>query len=106
MTYSREELADSAPPDGLESLRVYVPAEELAMPESIASLEGMPVVVGHIWQTDAWSTDTTRRIQRDAHIIADKQAAEGGPFRFTHVVRRADESAPARTSRRANGRGR
>jgi hypothetical protein len=51
MTYSREELADSAPPDGLESLRVYVPAEELAMPESIASLEGMPVVVGHVWQT-------------------------------------------------------
>lgn len=50
MTYQRAELEDANPPEGLQQIRMYVSPEELAAPEGIASLEGMPVVVGHTWQ--------------------------------------------------------
>lgn len=50
MTYQRAELEDANPPEGLQQLRMYVSPEELAAPEGIATLEGMPAVVGHTWQ--------------------------------------------------------
>lgn len=57
MTYQRSELESSNPPEGLAELRVYVSPEELADPEGIATLEGMPVVIGHTWQTSADLSD-------------------------------------------------
>lgn len=50
MTYQRAELEDANPPEGLQQIRMYVSPEELAAPEGIATLEGMPAVVGHTWQ--------------------------------------------------------
>lgn len=50
MTYARAELEDANPPEGLQQIRMYVSPEELAAPEGIATLEGMPAVVGHTWQ--------------------------------------------------------
>lgn len=38
-------------PEGLQVARVYVSPEELSMPESVITLEGMPAVVGHVWQS-------------------------------------------------------
>lgn len=57
MTYQRSELESSNPPEGLEELRVYVSPEELSDPEGIATLEGMPAVIGHTWQTSAGLSD-------------------------------------------------
>lgn len=57
MTYQRSELESSNPPEGLQELRVYVSPEELADPEGMATLEGMPVVIGHTWQTSAELSD-------------------------------------------------
>lgn len=57
MTYQRDELESSNPPEGLAQLRVYVSPEELADPEGISTLEGMPVVIGHTWQTSAALSD-------------------------------------------------
>lgn len=57
MTYLREELESSNPPEGLEQLRVYVSPEELAAPDGMATLEGMPAVIGHTWQTSAALSD-------------------------------------------------
>lgn len=37
-------------PGGVETLQLYVSPEALAEPESLVSLEGTPVVVGHTWQ--------------------------------------------------------
>lgn len=52
MTYMRAELEDAAPPEGLgPEINMYVSPEELEAPEGIATLEGMPAVVGHTWQT-------------------------------------------------------
>lgn len=50
MTYARAELEDASPPEGLQQIRMYVSPEELAAPEGIATLEGMPAVIGHTWQ--------------------------------------------------------
>lgn len=50
MTYQRAELEDASPPEGLQQIRMYVSPEELAAPEGIATLEGMPAVIGHTWQ--------------------------------------------------------
>lgn len=49
MEYAPHELP--AMPEGMQLARVYVSPEELNNLESVASLEGMPVVIGHIWQT-------------------------------------------------------
>lgn len=75
MTYQRDELESSNPPQGLAELRVYVSPEELADPEGIATLEGMPAVIGHTWQTSAGLSDCgsisgAPYIQED-HLIAD-----------------------------------
>ncbi|MNQ21260.1 hypothetical protein D3C85_343720 [compost metagenome] len=75
MTYQREELETSNPPEGLAQLRVYVSPEELSDPEGIATLEGMPAVIGHTWQTSAGLSDCgsisgAPYIQSD-HLIAD-----------------------------------
>lgn len=75
MTYQREELESSNPPEGLQELRVYVSPEELADPEGIATLEGMPAVIGHTWQTSAGLSDCgsisgAPSIQGN-HLIAD-----------------------------------
>lgn len=75
MTYQRDELESSNPPEGLAELRVYVSPEELADPEGIATLEGMPAVIGHTWQTSAGLSDCgsisgAPYIQND-HLIAD-----------------------------------
>lgn len=75
MTYQRDELESSNPPEGLDELRVYVSPEELADPEGIATLEGMPAVIGHTWQTSAGLSDCgsisgAPYIQND-HLIAD-----------------------------------
>lgn len=52
MTYLREEIEASMPPDTVgDTVRIYVPPEALEEAASIASLEGVPACVGHIWQT-------------------------------------------------------
>lgn len=75
MTYQREELESSNPPDGLAQLRVYVSPEELSDPEGISTLEGMPAVIGHTWQTSADLSDCgsicgAPYVQND-HLMAD-----------------------------------
>lgn len=50
LRYLPEELEGAPAPGGDGFVRVFVPAEELAAPESVKSLEGMPATVGHIWQ--------------------------------------------------------
>lgn len=75
MTYQREELESSNPPEGLAQLRVYVSPEELSDPEGISTLEGMPAVIGHTWQTSAGLSDCgsicgAPYIQND-HLMAD-----------------------------------
>lgn len=78
MTYQRSELESSNPPAGLEELRVYVSPEELCRPEGIASLEGMPAVIGHTWQTSAalsdcgsiFGTPCIEQIDEVPHLIA------------------------------------
>lgn len=50
LRYLPGELAGSPAPGGDGYVRVFVPAEELAAPESVKSLEGMPATVGHVWQ--------------------------------------------------------
>jgi len=53
MDYQPDEMG-GGPPDGLVIddgiVRVFTPPESLDNAESLASLEGMPAVVGHIWQ--------------------------------------------------------
>lgn len=75
MTYLRDEVADANPPEGLEHVRLYVSPSEIAMPDGIATLEGMPATVGHIWQTAGSSGSVgnisgTPAIQGE-HLIAD-----------------------------------
>lgn len=75
MVYQRAELEDANPPEGMQQIRMYVSPEELAAPEGIASLEGMPVVVGHTWQqagaiTSCGNIAGAPRIA-DGHLIAD-----------------------------------
>lgn len=78
MTYQRSELESSNPPEGLQELRVYVSSEELCRPEGIASLEGMPAVIGHTWQTSAalsdcgsiFGTPCIEQIDEVPHLIA------------------------------------
>lgn len=58
MNYTRAELHGADIPEGLGStIRLYVPYDELASPESMATLEGMPAVVGHVWQVAGAMTD-------------------------------------------------
>lgn len=75
MTYQRDELESSNPPEGLAELRVYVSPEELADPEGISTLEGMPAVIGHTWQTSAGLSDCGNICGapyiQDDHLIAD-----------------------------------
>ena len=75
MTYQRSELESSNPPEGLAELRVYVSPEELADPEGIATLEGMPAVIGHTWQTSAGLSDcgsiSGAPYIQENHLIAD-----------------------------------
>lgn len=78
MVYQRSELEETNPPEGLSELRVYVSPEELAEPEGIATLEGMPVVIGHTWQTSADLSDcgnisgapTIQDIDGVPHLVA------------------------------------
>lgn len=76
MQYTRDDLAGADIPDGLgERIRMYVPPEELQNPDGIATLEGMPAVVGHVWQTAGNLTACgnvagTPGIQGD-HLMAD-----------------------------------
>lgn len=50
MQYTRDELPDA--PQGIAGpVRVAVTPEALADPVAVASLEGAPATVGHIWQT-------------------------------------------------------
>lgn len=78
MTYQRDELESSNPPEGLQELRVYVSPEELADPEGMATLEGMPAVIGHTWQTSAalsdcgsiFGTPCIEQIDEVPHLIA------------------------------------
>lgn len=75
MTYQRDELESSSPPEGLAQLRVYVSPEELSDPEGISTLEGMPAVIGHTWQTSAGLSDcgsiSGAPFIQDNHLIAD-----------------------------------
>ena len=75
MTYQRSELESSNPPEGLAELRVYVSPEELADPEGISTLEGMPAVIGHTWQTSAGLSDcgsiSGAPYIQENHLIAD-----------------------------------
>ncbi len=52
MEYMPDEMGGGPPDVELEDgiVRVFTPAESLDNPDSLASLEGMPAVVGHIWQ--------------------------------------------------------
>lgn len=78
MVYQRSELEETNPPEGLPELRVYVSPEELADPEGIATLEGMPVVIGHTWQTSTDLSDcgnisgapTIQDIDGVPHLVA------------------------------------
>lgn len=78
MTYQRSELESANPPEGLQELRMYVAPEELADPEGMASLEGMPIVIGHTWQTSAALSDcgnisgapTIQDIDGRPHLVA------------------------------------
>lgn len=52
MLYTRADLDGADIPAHLgDQIRLYVPMEELTDPESVASLEGKPIVIGHTWQT-------------------------------------------------------
>ena len=52
MMYTRADLEGADIPEHLgDQIRLYVPQEELTDPESVASLEGKPIVIGHTWQT-------------------------------------------------------
>lgn len=52
MTYQPSDLDGAEIPAHLTGdIKLYVPADQLSRPESIATLEGMPAVVGHTWQT-------------------------------------------------------
>lgn len=78
MTYQRSELESSNPPEGLQELRVYVSPEELADPEGMSTLEGMPAVIGHTWQTSAglsdcgsiYGTPCIEQIDETPHLVA------------------------------------
>jgi hypothetical protein len=51
LDYQPSELPPEAPaPDAQGRVRIAVLPQFLAEPESLASLEGMPAVVGHTWQ--------------------------------------------------------
>jgi len=76
MTYARAELEDANPPEGLQQLKMYVSPEELAAPDGMSTLEGMPAVVGHTWQqagalTSCGNIAGAPRISDDGHLIAD-----------------------------------
>lgn len=75
MVYQRSELEDANPPEGLQQIRMYVSPEELAAPDGIATLEGMPAVVGHTWQqagalSSCGNIAGSPRIDGD-HLVAD-----------------------------------
>lgn len=86
MTYRREELADANPPEGLgDNIRLYVSVDELAKAESVATLEGMPAVVGHTWQvagalSSCGNVAGAPVIQGD-HLIADILVTEPSAVR-------------------------
>ena len=75
MVYQRAELEDAAPPEGLQQIRMYVSPEELAAPDGIATLEGMPAVIGHTWQqagalTNCGNIAGAPFIADDGHLMA------------------------------------
>lgn len=76
MVYQRADLDGATIPDQLTGdIRLYVPPEELAKPDSIATLEGMPAVIGHAWQSagsmSACGTIAGAPIIQGDHLIAD-----------------------------------
>lgn len=76
MTYQHGDLEGAAIPEHLTGeVRLYVSPEELSSPESISTLEGMPAVIGHVWQTAGAMSACgniagTPTIQGD-HLVAD-----------------------------------
>lgn len=106
MDYTRADLAGADIPEGLgNTIRLYVPFEELADPESIDSLEGKPAVVGHTWQTAGAMTDCgniagTPAIQGEclvADILVTEPEAvrrvmlpEGDPMRLQDISSAGD----------------
>lgn len=76
MEYTRDDLAGADIPDTVgDVIRIYVPSEELADPDSMRTLEGMPAVVGHTWQlagamSACGNVCGSPAIQGD-HLIAD-----------------------------------
>lgn len=76
MVYQPADLEGSTiPPHLTADIRLYVPHEELSRADSIATLEGMPAVVGHTWQTagalsSCGNIAGSPAIQGD-HLIAD-----------------------------------
>lgn len=86
MTYQRSELEDASPPEGLQQIRMYVSPEELAAPEGIATLEGMPAVIGHTWQ-QAGAITSCGNIS-GAPYIADNHLMAGILITDPEAVRR------------------
>lgn len=76
MLYTRADLDGADIPAHLgDQIRLYVPHEELIDPESVESLEGKPVVIGHTWQAASAMSACgnhcgTPTIQGD-HLISD-----------------------------------
>jgi hypothetical protein len=76
MMYTRADLDGADIPAQLgDQIRLYVPQNELEDPESVASLEGKPIVIGHTWQTAGALTDCGNHcgapmVQGD-HLISD-----------------------------------
>lgn len=76
MLYTRADLDGADIPAHLgDQIRLYVPQNELEDPESVASLEGKPIVIGHTWQTAGALTDCGNHcgapmVQGD-HLISD-----------------------------------
>lgn len=72
-------------PEGVSTVRVYVAPEVIAEAESIASLEGKSVTVGHVWQSSGVAGTECGALAGTPYIAVD-----GDELRSDIVVKGAD----------------
>ena len=74
MDYTEAELGGAL--TGKQWVRIMVPAESIAEPASITSLEGMPVTDGHVWQNTSSVEVSCGAVAGTPHIVGTDLVAD------------------------------
>lgn len=74
MDYTETELGGAR--TGKQRVRIMVPAEGIAEPASVSSLEGMPVTNGHVWQDTSSVAVSCGSIAGTPHLVGTDLVAD------------------------------